>query len=98
MPRTITLREEVADDGFLRQGRQRNGRYKLLAGRRDNNLHLGTSLNQSTNNQASFIRSNRACYTQNDFFSFKHGNTIEKKRGRTPFNKLFLCFTKADAR
>ena len=72
MPRAITLREEIADNRFLRQCRQRDWRNKLLTSGRYNHLYLGSTLHQFTDNQTRLIGRNRARYSQDDFLSLQH--------------------------
>ena len=55
VPRAITLREELADDRFVGEGRECDGCDKLLAGRGDDHLHFCTSLDEATNNQARLV-------------------------------------------
>ena len=72
MPRAVALCKKLADDGLLRQRRQRDGRYKLLACGCDDHLHLGAPFHQFANDQARLIGCYRARDAQYYFLSFQH--------------------------
>ena len=72
VPCAVALREEVADDWLLRQCRQCDGCDELLAGRRDDHLHLGAALHQLADNQACLVGCYRARDAQHYFLSLQH--------------------------
>ena len=55
VPCAVALREEVGDHRLLREGRQGDGRYKLFAGRRNDDLHLGSTLHEQPYDVASLV-------------------------------------------
>ena len=88
MPRTVTLREKVADNGFLRESRQGYWCNKFLACRGDDHLHLSTGLDETANNQTGLIRCDRARDTQYDFFTFQHDYIALRKTGQNPVSHV----------
>ena len=71
VPCTVSLREELADNGFVGKGRERDGSDELLAGRCDDNLHFGSPLDEASYDEARFVGCYRASDAQYYFLSFK---------------------------
>ena len=63
VPSAVALREELANHGLVSQRTQCYWSYKLLSGRRNDNLNFGTTLYQSANNEAGLVGGNAARYT-----------------------------------
>lgn len=57
--------------GLWVRAERRDGSDELLAGRCDDNLYLGSSLDEASYDEARFIGSYRACDAQYYFLSFK---------------------------
>ena len=55
VPGAIALGKELTDNRFAGQGRERDRGNKFFSGRRNDHLHLCTTLNQSANNIACFM-------------------------------------------
>lgn len=71
VPGSVTLREELADNGLAGKGRQSNGSYKFLARRRYDNLHFRAPFYKSANDITGFISGNTACNAEYYFLSFQ---------------------------
>lgn len=69
VPGAVALGEEVADDRMAAEGRKRDGRDKLLASRRDDNLHLRPSLDEGTDDEARLVGGDAARDAQDDMLT-----------------------------
>ena len=72
VPSAIALGKELTDNRFAGQGRERDRGNKFFSGRRNDHLHLCTTLNQSANNIACFIGGNAARNAQYYFLPFQY--------------------------
>jgi hypothetical protein len=70
MPRTVTLSEELADDGLAREGRQGDRSDKLLPRRGDDNLNLCSLLDKFAYDDTRLIGSDAASDAEYYLFPF----------------------------
>ncbi|MPN13142.1 hypothetical protein SDC9_160462 [bioreactor metagenome] len=68
VPRAVSLCKEFTDNRFAGESRQGDGCDKFFSCRSDDNLHLGTALDQRTDDVAGFISCNAAGDAQHYFF------------------------------
>ena len=72
VPCAVSLGEKLADDGLAGEGRQRDGRDKLLACRRDDYLHLRPALDETADDVAGLIGGNAARNAQDYLLAFQY--------------------------
>ena len=66
MPSAVSLRKEIADDRLGRQCRECDGRDEFLAGRRDDDLHLMSELDELAYECLRFVGCNASCDSEYD--------------------------------
>ena len=72
VPCSVALREELAHHGLMGEGREGDGSDELLAGWRDDHLHLSAFLDEPTDDETGLIGCNGARNAQYYFLSFQH--------------------------
>ena len=72
VPTAVAAVEELADDRLVRQGRERQGRDKLLGCRRHHDLHLGSLLDEEPHQEACFVGCNASRNAKDYLLIFQH--------------------------